>query len=116
MFGGITMRSFVTIVLVSFGVFACSAIIEYAYSQTQDLQKQERALELITKTAGSICKTVNTEGSSDSAKVSGAVNAQLNGLIGKLAGLGISGDGSYGADHYAGLIREDLPGALRNVD
>lgn len=97
------------IIAVIFGLF-----VYVGYPQ--DLETQAKALDLIIKTANSICTTVNTEGSSDSEKVTGAVDAKLNGLIGKLANLGISGDGSYSADHYAGLIREDLPAALKNVD
>jgi hypothetical protein len=86
-----------------FGVFFYTIITARAYPQ--DLETQAKALELITRTANSICNTVNTEGSSDSEKVAGAVSAKLNGLIGKLADLGISGDGSFSSEHYAGLIR-----------
>jgi hypothetical protein len=103
--------NFIAIIL---GLFVYTVFPEKAYPQ--DLETQAKALELVTKTANSICITVNTEGSSDSEEVTGAVNAKLNGLIGKLANLGISGAGSYGADRYAGLIRKDLPTALENVN
>jgi hypothetical protein len=98
-----------------FGIFLYAANAEHAQAQV-DLERAEKALALIRETADGICGTVRTEGTSDSEKVTGAVNAKLNGLIGKLADLGISGNGSYSADQYVGLIREDLPKALENVN
>lgn len=66
------------VITVIFGLFVYTAVTEKAYPQ--DLET-EKALELITTTADKICSAVNTDGSSDSKKVTGAVNAQLNGLI-----------------------------------
>jgi hypothetical protein len=100
------------VIAVIFGLFACATNAEQTHAR--DLDAQSRALDLITRSADRICNIVQTEGSSHSEKVTGAVNAQLKGLIGKLADLGISGEGSYGAEDYAGLIREDLPTALKD--
>lgn len=102
------MRRSAAIVLVSIGGFVFIANNAYP----QDIEVQARALKLITDTAYSICNNVRAEGSSDSERISGDVRAQLDGLIGKLINTGITGAGSYNADHYVGLIQKDLPKAL----
>lgn len=56
--------------------------------------KNSDALKVIADTADRICGTVVAEGNSQSVEVKGNVKGQLNGLVKKLAELGISGDAS----------------------
>jgi hypothetical protein len=93
-----------------FAIFAASE----ANAQSQPIDAQAKALELITKTADSICSIVKQAGSSESLTVKGEVKAQLNGLIKKLADLGISGAADFNSDQYEGVIRTDLATAIKN--
>jgi hypothetical protein len=74
-----------------------------------DLSARATGFLQVFFTADKICNIVRAEGSSDSSKVSGDAKAQLSGF---LAGIGISGGGSHNVDHYAGLLRQDLPTAF----
>lgn len=80
------------------------------YAQTPDAQRQ--ALQAIADTADRICNTVKLEGSSESQKVKGEVNAQLSGLSKALASLGFGAQAQRDTEKYAGLLRPDLPAAL----
>ncbi|HEV2156284.1 hypothetical protein [Bradyrhizobium sp.] len=94
----------------------CFAILaaSKAEAQPQSLDAQAKALDLITKTADSVCSIVTLAGNSQSLKIKGEVKAQLNGLIRQLADLGISGDADFNSDKYEGLIRTDLATAIQN--
>ncbi|QQO35331.1 hypothetical protein JJC00_06510 [Bradyrhizobium diazoefficiens] len=93
-----------------FAIFAASQ----ANAQSQSIDAQAKALDLITKTADSVCGIVKTAGNSESMKVKGEVKAQLSGLIRQLADLGISGDADFNSDKYEGFIRTDLATAIQN--
>jgi hypothetical protein len=73
-----------------------------------------QALELITKTADSICNVVSTKGEAESAEVKGEVKAQLSGLAAKLADAGVSGSGAIKSDRYQNVLRQDLASALHD--
>jgi hypothetical protein len=100
---------------VRFFVFfvAISAASE-ANAQSQSIDVQAKALDLITKTADSVCGIVQHHGNSESLNVKGEVKAQLSGLIKQLADLGISGAADFNSDQYEGVIRTDLATAIRN--
>jgi len=93
-----------------FAIFAASE----AEAQSQTIDAQAKALDLITKTADSVCSIVTLAGNSQSLKVKGEVKAQLSGLIKQLADLGISGDADFNSDKYEGFIRADLATAIQN--
>lgn len=102
--GGIRIFGFV------FAIFAASE----ASAQPQAIDVQAKALDLITKTADSVCSIVTQHGSSESVNVKGEVKAQLDGLIKKLADLGINGAADWKSDQYEGVIRTDLASAIQN--
>jgi hypothetical protein len=104
MLGGVRIFGFV------FAIFAASE----ASAQSQSIDVQAKALDLITKTADSVCNIVKQAGSSESLNVKGEVKAQLNGLIKKLADLGINGAADFNSDQYEGVIRTDLATAIQN--
>jgi hypothetical protein len=58
-------------------------------ASAQDLAQQSAALKEIRETAADICYTVQQEGQQSESELSGRVQAQLNGVITKLAQLNI---------------------------
>lgn len=76
--------------------------------------KTELLLKVISDTADRICGIVATSGEYQSAKVTGDVKAELEGLAKKLAQLGISGKGEFSIEKYQGPVRADLPLALKD--
>jgi hypothetical protein len=59
-------------------------------ARAENLDAQQKALDLITNTADKICNVVSVRGEAKSSEVKGNVTAQLNGLASKLADIGVS--------------------------
>lgn len=72
------------------------------------------ALAAITETADRICNNVPTSGEHQRAQVQGDIKAEVNGLLKKLAELGIAGTGEYTSDEYVGVLQSDLPAVLKD--
>jgi uncharacterized protein YjbI with pentapeptide repeats len=53
-------------------------------------------------------------GDSQSLQVQGDINAELSGLLKKLADLGIAGSAKLNTEQYAGVSRSDLPSSLKD--
>ncbi|MGY4226391.1 hypothetical protein ACVMIH_003752 [Bradyrhizobium sp. USDA 4503] len=104
------MLSGVRIVGFVFAIFFASD----ASAQSQSIDAQAKALDLITKTADSVCSIVEHHGNSESLNVKGEVKAQLSGLIRQLADLGISGAADFNSDQYVNVIRTDLAVAIKD--
>jgi hypothetical protein len=85
-----------------------------AGASAQDIDKQARVLELIGSTADRICSIVTIEGSTDSAKIEGKVQTQLDSLMGKLTGIGVSMGAEYDAKRWSGIIQKDLAQAVKD--
>jgi hypothetical protein len=79
-----------------------------------DLETQAKALKIISETATDICNTILQEGSSQSAELSGAVQAKLAGAISKIANLGIEGSGKYNTTEFKGVMQHDLAEAIKS--
>ena len=73
-----------------------------------------KATPAIVDTAHQICAAVSDAGSSQSAKVSGEVEAGLKGLFRKLITLGVSAQGERDTSHYQGVLQGDLSTALKD--
>ncbi len=93
-------------------VFASAASFSHA-EMTEETRSS--ALKAITDTADKICGSVPTSGDHISLEVKGAISAQLNVLVKKLADLGISGNGDVSSGSYEGLLQQDLPAALADA-
>ena len=61
----------------------------------QDAQQYSLALKAIRDTANDVCDRVSQEGQQSETKLSGDVEAKLNGVIGKVADLGLKGTGEF---------------------
>lgn len=72
-------------------------------------------LTAIADTADRICGIVSTEGSVKSTKAQGEINAELNGLLHRLANVGGSAAADFDSAHYQGLLQQDLPTTLQGV-
>lgn len=74
---------------------------------------QQLTPQQIQDTAASICNTVSkAKGQKSTVDIQGDVKAQLGGLIGKLAGAGLSGKGSLNAEEFEGLSQDATALAL----
>ena len=80
------------------------------------LDQNQKALDLITDTAGKLCTMVRDSGELSSSKINGEINGQLNGLAAKLVSLGFKGGGEVANESFKGLVRGDLPTAIAKVD
>lgn len=99
----------------SFAIIILASLLVLAHVTMARANALDDELKAITDTADRICGIVATSGDYQSVKAQGDVNAQIDGLLKKLASLGISGDVSLNTEDYKGVLRSDLPTALKNV-
>lgn len=81
---------------------------------SDNLDKQEEALNVISKFANDICGEHEDFGETSSTKLEGKVNAEIEGLLKKLAGLGISGTAAFENESYRGVLQKDLASLLKD--
>jgi hypothetical protein len=74
-----------------------------------------RALQEIIDTADRLCGNVATSGQANAARGAGEVKAELNGLVKRLADIGISASGEKSSTSYEGVVQQELTTALRDV-
>jgi hypothetical protein len=74
-----------------------------------------KALSLIEDAADKICGSISTQGSSDSIKAKGDIEAALSGLLKKLGDVGIRGAGEITSQSYVGVLQQDLPKTLEDI-
>ena len=86
----------------------------FSASHAEDLQMQQAALSMITKTANEICQSAPLETTSQGVGLSGSAAAKLSGLIGHVADLGITGAGEYQTSRSMGVLQKDLVTAIRS--
>lgn len=68
---------------------------------------------LIRETARDICQTVeNADGSQTTVEIEGNISTEINGLLRRLANLGIEGGGSISSEEFEGLSREATAEAM----
>lgn len=80
----------------------------------QTLADQRTALKEIRETAADICYTVQQEGQQSESKLAGQVEAKVNGVIAKIADLGLSGSGELKNESYQGIIRSELATTIKH--
>ncbi len=85
--------------------------------QTQaeaDIKVAKEALDVIRDFANDYCDRIPLEGSASDVELSGIAQAELSGLLKKLADIGIEGGGEYKLSEYKGVLRSDLVEALKD--
>ena len=74
--------------------------------------RMNEELNVIANFADRICGDIPLTGGRETLMISGSANAELNGLIKKLANLGIEGAVKYEKSEYQNVLREDLAAVL----
>lgn len=82
-------------------------------SPSQDLASSAEALKLIREFADGLCQTVPIETSSDRLELSGSAKAELEGIIKRLANLGIEGAANYKSASSQNVLQKDLAEVLK---
>ena len=98
------------------GAIISAAGLFGAPAQSQDWQAQQQALTQITKTANEICQSAPLGETNQGVNLKGDANANLGGLVGKLADLGIAGAGEYQTNRSMGVLQKDLITAIQNAN
>lgn len=78
----------------------------------QDLDSAARALDLITRTASSICNDIKSAGAGNKLELSGTAKAEVSRLIRQLADLKVDGAAKYQFSSYENVLQADLAKAL----
>lgn len=84
-------------------------------ANAQSLEAEREILDTIGDFAERICPRVPLEGSSNTVELSGSAKADLNGLLRRMASLGIQGAAKYQESQFQGLVQKDLLAALRDT-
>ncbi len=83
-------------------------------AQAQHLELEKEILQTIADHAERICGTVPLEGSSGNVELSGSAKMELDGLLKKMAAMGIQGTATYQGSQYQGLLQKDLLTAMHD--
>jgi hypothetical protein len=83
-------------------------------SVAASLEENEKALKMIADFADRLCKEIPLQGHGDNLELTGSAKAELNGIIKKLANLGLDGAIKYQNTEYEGLLQKDLVSALKD--
>jgi hypothetical protein len=94
-------------------IFGIMLAISAPVEADKQLQAQKEALNVIADFADRICKDIPLVGTGNKIELSGKAKAELNGVITKLANLGIAGTGKFGELIYQGLLQKDLAEVLK---
>ena len=83
--------------------------------EAQDLEAQTKALRAISAFAAETCgNSLALEGTATNLELSGDVKAQLQGLVARVADLGMTGAGKYKSDAFKNVLHEQLAEALKD--
>ena len=83
--------------------------------KAQDLEGQTKALRAISAFAADTCgNPLALEGKATDLELSGDVKAQLQGLVARVADLGMTGAGKYKDKDFKNVLHEQLAEALKN--
>ena len=85
-------------------------------SRAQDLDGQAKALRAISAFAAETCGSpLALEGSATNLELSGEIKAQLQGLVARVADVGMTGAGKYKSGAFKNVLHEQLAEALKDA-
>ena len=84
-------------------------------SVAQTKASTAEALKTIGDFAERLCQTVPLETKSEKVELSGSAKAELEGIVKKLVGLGISGAGKYSSENSKNVLQKDLADVLKET-
>ncbi|NKN39487.1 hypothetical protein HFC70_24370 [Agrobacterium sp. a22-2] len=73
------------------------------------------ALESVQKILPLICGSFPQGGSAQKVEIKGEAKATINGLLKKLADLGIEGAADFSSEEYVGVLRSEIGAELKSV-
>lgn len=77
--------------------------------------KGTEALALVRETLPLVCGDYPKDGSDQKVTIKGQAQAQLTGLLKKLADLGVSGAAEFNSEKYVSVLRSELGSELKSV-
>jgi hypothetical protein len=89
------------------GTLVCPRDAWSVDSQTQ------AALNMIADTADRICQSAPLEHTEEGIKLNGDARAKVNGLLGKLADLGVQGSGQFNSEQSKGVLEAHIVDAMQ---
>lgn len=96
------------------GIIICLlTIVQVPSANSQENHRE--ALDLIYKFADKMCIAMPIEGQGSDLVLSGEAKAELNGLLGRLAELGVDGTAFFQGNRYKGVLQKDLVSALNTT-
>lgn len=95
-------------------VACCAALVATGAGSAQNLTASAEALRVIGDFADRLCQTVPLDTSSSRLELSGSAKAELEGIVKKLANLGIQGAGKYESADSKNVLQKDLAEVLRD--
>lgn len=105
-----SIKIFLALTLTS--IFCMSNFSKESFATS--IEDNEKALNIIADFADRLCKGIPLQGHGGNLELSGRAKAELNGIIKKLANLGIDGAIKYQNTDYEGLLQKDLVTALKD--
>jgi len=94
------------------GSLLWTSLVSSAAAQVETFQQQ---LDIIADYAERICDRIPLQGSGENVELSGEARAELSGVLGRLADLGVSGSGRYESEEYQGVLQKDLATTLQDA-
>lgn len=96
---------------------AATALVACAFgAQSQDLDRDAKALNLIADFADRICSSPPLEGEASNLELSASGKAAVSKFVRQLADLRIDASVKYDAPAYKGVLQKDLTGLLRGSE
>lgn len=92
------------------------SIVMVRSAHTDELENKQKALQLISNAADSICTRIPLEGHGTDIKLSGEAKAQLSNALKQIADLGISGSADYNTSDYQGVLHHELASSIQKSD
>lgn len=100
-------------------VFVCTLLAAIAVNTTcraDTFDSAQRALEIISRTAVTLCSQPPLRGETTSVELSAGAKVELARLLRYLVDIGVSGAAKYQRVEYSGLLQRDLATALRDAN
>lgn len=112
------MRNLQRIIIGPIGLLITLSIFtpDIIFADELDLDRTNRALEMIASFADKLCVSPPLKGKSTKQEISGSINAELKGIVKKIADLGITGAAKYNNSEYEGVLQADLVEIINNTN
>jgi hypothetical protein len=91
-----------------------SAFVPMQSRAADDLDRQQKALNIIADFADKLCKDIPLQGTSSGVELTGNAKAELKGIVSKVDQLGFEGAAQYKDARYEGPLQTDLAVMLKD--